>query len=168
MAVDSHSHGKTLISDELPRRFASCPFSMLQRRGSENLPNTPAWQLLTDLDINSHTLIPKFTFIDLFAGIGGLRIPFQELNGKCVFACEWNVYAQKTYRANFCRTEEIYGDIRQIPAASIPRHDLLLAGFPCQPFSIAGVSKSNSLNRPHGFKNATQGTLFFEVARILD
>lgn len=109
-----------------------------------------------------------FTFIDLFAGIGGLRKGFEPLGGKCVFTSEWNTYSQKTYKANFPSDDhEIAGDITTIEAADIPSHDLLLAGFPCQPFSIAGVSKKNALNRPHGFACETQGTLFFDVERII-
>jgi DNA (cytosine-5)-methyltransferase 1 len=109
-----------------------------------------------------------FTFIDLFAGIGGLRRGFEPLGGKCIFTSEWNPYAQKTYRANFPNDDhEIKGDITEIEAEDIPPHDLLLAGFPCQPFSIAGVSKKNALNRPHGFACETQGTLFFDVERII-
>jgi DNA (cytosine-5)-methyltransferase 1 len=110
-----------------------------------------------------------FTFIDLFAGIGGLRKGFETVGGKCVFTSEWDKYAQQTYSANFPDDEhEIVGDIRNVSLDQIPRHDLLLAGFPCQPFSIAGVSKKNALNRPHGFACDTQGTLFFEVERILE
>jgi DNA (cytosine-5)-methyltransferase 1 len=109
-----------------------------------------------------------FTFIDLFAGIGGLRRGFESIGGRCVFTSEWDKYSQKTYRANFPDDDhEINGDITQIAAADIPTHDVLLAGFPCQPFSIAGVSKKNSLNRPHGFEDKTQGTLFYDVARII-
>ncbi len=109
-----------------------------------------------------------FTFIDLFAGIGGLRRGFESIGGRCVFTSEWDKYSQKTYRANFPDDDhEINGDITKIEAADIPAHDVLLAGFPCQPFSIAGVSKKNSLNRPHGFEDKTQGTLFYDVARII-
>jgi DNA (cytosine-5)-methyltransferase 1 len=109
-----------------------------------------------------------FTFIDLFAGIGGLRRGFEPVGGKCVFTSEWNPYAQKTYKANFPHDDhEINGDITKIEAKDIPAHDVLLAGFPCQPFSIAGVSKKNALNRPHGFACEAQGTLFFDVARII-
>lgn len=108
---------------------------------------------------------PKFTFIDLFAGIGGFRIAFQAAGGKCVFTSEWDPFAKKTYEANF--GEVPYGDIRKIDKASIPDHDVLCAGFPCQPFSIAGVSKKNSLGREHGFRDETQGTLFFEIKEIL-
>jgi DNA (cytosine-5)-methyltransferase 1 len=109
-----------------------------------------------------------FTFIDLFAGIGGLRKGFETIGGKCIFTSEWDKYSQQTYRANFPEDDhDIAGDIRQIEAGDIPRHDVLLAGFPCQPFSLAGVSKKNSLNRPHGFQCDVQGTLFFDVARII-
>ena len=106
-----------------------------------------------------------FKFIDLFAGIGGFRLAFHNLGGKCVFTSEWNQYAQKTYHANF--GEVPFGDITKINEKEIPEHDILIAGFPCQPFSIAGVSKKNSLGRAHGFKDETQGTLFFDIKRIL-
>lgn len=111
------------------------------------------------------TAKPKFKFIDLFAGIGGIRLAYQNLGGKCVFSSEWNNFAKKTYEANF--GEVPFGDITQINEKSIPDHDILLAGFPCQPFSIAGVSKKNALGRKHGFLDETQGTLFFDIARIL-
>ena len=111
---------------------------------------------------------PLFTFIDLFAGIGGLRLGFEAIGGKCIFTSEWDKYSKLTYAANFPDDEhEIAGDITKIKASEIPKHDVLLAGFPCQPFSIAGVSKKNSLNRPHGFACDTQGTLFFDVQRII-
>lgn len=108
-----------------------------------------------------------FTFIDLFAGIGGIRKAFEMNGGACVFTSEWDSYAQKTYHANFADGQEINGDIQTVEAKQIPDHDVLLAGFPCQPFSIAGVSKKNSLGREHGFSDVTQGTLFFDVARII-
>jgi DNA (cytosine-5)-methyltransferase 1 len=108
-----------------------------------------------------------FTFIDLFAGIGGLRRAFDRIGGRCLFTSEWNKYAQHTYAANFRDNRPIEGDITKIETADIPDHDVLVAGFPCQPFSIAGVSKKNSLGRLHGFLDETQGTLFFDVARIL-
>ena len=108
-----------------------------------------------------------FTFIDLFAGIGGIRMGFETHGGRCVFTSEWDEQAQKTYVANFPETHEIAGDITKIEATEIPDHDVLLAGFPCQPFSIAGVSKKNALGRSHGFADETQGTLFFDVARII-
>jgi len=108
-----------------------------------------------------------FTFIDLFAGIGGLRLGFESIGGHCVFTSEWNEWSKKTYQANFGIEENFIGDIVPYPAEDVPDHDVLLAGFPCQPFSIAGVSKKNSLGLPHGFECTTQGTLFFDVARIL-
>jgi DNA (cytosine-5)-methyltransferase 1 len=108
-----------------------------------------------------------FTFIDLFAGIGGIRKAFELNGGRCVFTSEWDEYAQRTYHANFADGSTIMGDITQVHTAEIPNHDVLLAGFPCQPFSIAGVSKKNALGRAHGFADETQGTLFFDVARIL-
>lgn len=129
---------------------------------------------------------PSFTFIDLFAGIGGIRKGFEAIGGECLFTSEWNKYAVKTYKANhYCdpARHSFNLDIRSVtlsdkPEVSedeaylnidrkIPDHDVLLAGFPCQPFSLAGVSKKNSLGRKHGFECETQGTLFFDVARII-
>lgn len=113
-----------------------------------------------------------FRFIDLFAGIGGLRTPFEEIGGRCVFTSEWDRFARQTYAANFPDDEdhEFAGDIRPFAQSPyrIPQHDVLLAGFPCQPFSIAGVSKKNSLGRPHGFMCDTQGTLFYDLAKIIE
>jgi len=109
-----------------------------------------------------------FRFIDLFAGIGGIRMAFEAHGGRCVFTSEWNPWAQKTYLANFPESvHALEGDITMVDACDIPDHDVLLAGFPCQPFSIAGVSKKNALGRAHGFADETQGTLFFDVARII-
>jgi len=113
-------------------------------------------------------IIPKFTFIDLFAGIGGTRLAFEAVGGKCVFTSEWDKYACQTYRANHQDDHEIRGDITKVACKEIPDHDILVAGFPCQPFSLAGVSKKNSLGRQHGFLDQTQGTLFFDIARILE
>ena len=110
----------------------------------------------------------KFTFIDLFAGIGGIRTAFEGIGGRCVFTSEWDPYAQKTYAENFPDGHPIHGDITRMKATDIPDHDVLLAGFPCQPFSIAGVSKKNALGRAHGFKDETQGTLFFDICRIIE
>ena len=111
---------------------------------------------------------PNFTFVDLFAGMGGFRIAMQEQGGKCVFSSEWNKYAQKTYFVNF--GEMPFGDItKDATKRYIPKKfDVLCAGFPCQPFSIAGVSKKKSLGRETGFKDKTQGTLFFDVADIIN
>jgi DNA (cytosine-5)-methyltransferase 1 len=130
---------------------------------------------------------PEFDFIDLFAGIGGIRRGFEDIGGRCVFTSEWNEPAVRTYKANnYCdpSVHTFNGDIRQVTLSDkddvtetliaenvhkmVPDHDVLLAGFPCQPFSIAGVSKKNALGRKHGFEDKTQGTLFFDVARILD
>ena len=113
------------------------------------------------------TNMADFTFIDLFAGIGGIRLGFESIGGRSIFTSEWNEWSKKTYIANFGEGEMLVGDIVPFPAEEVPDHDLLLAGFPCQPFSIAGVSKKNSLGRPHGFECTTQGTLFFDVARII-
>ncbi|KQY70328.1 cytosine methyltransferase [Ensifer sp. Root142] len=111
----------------------------------------------------------SFRFIDLFAGIGGLRIGFQGIGGHCVFTSEWDQNAQKTYGLNFRDNHRLAGDVREYSENPdlIPEHDILLAGFPCQPFSIAGVSKKNALGRPHGFLCDTQGTLFFDTAQII-
>ncbi len=111
----------------------------------------------------------SFRFIDLFAGIGGLRLGFDAIGGHCVFTSEWDVNARKTYTLNFRCDHEIGGDIREFSAdpSKVPTHDVLLAGFPCQAFSIAGVSKKNALKRPHGFLCDTQGTLFFDAAQII-
>ena len=120
------------------------------------------------LNKQAQTAVPPdagFTFIDLFAGIGGMRIAYESAGGHCVYSNEWNKYSQQTYFANFGEQPE--GDITKVDAASIPDHDILVAGFPCQPFSIAGVSKKNSLGRATGFEDKTQGTLFFDICRIL-
>jgi len=112
-----------------------------------------------------------FTFIDLFAGIGGIRIAFESIGGSCVFTSECNKFAKQTYDSHFKDPEghAFQSDITELDDASeVPDHDVLLAGFPCQPFSIAGVSKKNALGRAHGFEDETQGTLFFDVARIID
>lgn len=114
----------------------------------------------------------SFSFIDLFAGIGGLRLGFEAIGGKCVFTSEWDRFSRQTYEANFPDAGEDHafaGDIRPYgeDPSLIPAHDVLLAGFPCQPFSLAGVSKKNSLGRAHGFLCEQQGNLFFDIARIL-
>ena len=110
---------------------------------------------------------PKgFKFIDLFCGIGGFRIAFERAGGNCVFSSDWNKYSRITYKENF--DEEPHGDIHSIAVADIPRHDILCAGFPCQPFSIAGVSKKISLGKKHGFEDKDQGNLFFSIAEIIE
>ena len=107
----------------------------------------------------------EFTFIDLFCGIGGIRLGFEQAGGRCVFSSEINKFARQTYEANF--GEVPAGDITLYDPAKIPAHDVLCAGFPCQPFSNAGVVKRNSLGRPTGFEDRTQGTLFFNICEIL-
>jgi DNA (cytosine-5)-methyltransferase 1 len=107
-----------------------------------------------------------FTFTDFFSGIGGLRVPLQKFGGRCLFSCEKDKHAQKTYRAWYNETPA--DDITQLNLADIPDHDLMAAGFPCQPFSLAGVSKKNSLGHEHGFKCLSQGTLFFRLATIIE
>jgi DNA (cytosine-5)-methyltransferase 1 len=116
-----------------------------------------------------------FTFIDLFAGIGGIRIAFERAGGKCIFSSEYDPHSQKTYKSFFGENPDfsnIYhtdppGDITKIPPQRIPAHNILTGGFPCQPFSLAGVSKKMSLGRPHGFDDLTQGTLFFNIKEII-
>ncbi|OWV03747.1 DNA (cytosine-5-)-methyltransferase [Fibrobacter sp. UWH1] len=118
-----------------------------------------------DVKSKKKSVKQNFRFIDLFAGIGGMRIAFEAAGGKCVYTNEWNKFSQKTYFDNFGDMPD--GDITKVDAKTIPDHDILVAGFPCQPFSIAGVSKKNSLGRATGFEDKTQGTLFFDVCRIV-
>lgn len=120
-------------------------------------------QLLMDYQADEKA---DFRFIDLFCGIGGFRLAFEKVGGRCVFSSDWDKHSQQTYAANF--GEEPYGDIHKIAVADIPPHDILCAGFPCQPFSIAGVSKKISLGRKHGFDDEKQGNLFFSIAEIID
>lgn len=126
---------------------------LLEDAAAKRVADTPGW----------------FRFIDLFAGIGGLRKGFESIGGRCIFTSEWDKNSQTTYANNFPDNHEISGDIREFSKNPhlIPNHDVLLAGFPCQPFSIAGVSKKNALGRPHGFLCDTQGTLFFDTAQII-
>lgn len=108
----------------------------------------------------------RLRFIDLFCGIGGFRIAFERAGCTCVWSCDWDKHAQKTYEANF--GEKPHGDIHGVAVSDIPSFDIVCAGFPCQPFSIAGVSKKNSLGQKHGFADERQGNLFFEIANILE
>ena len=119
-------------------------------------------------DYPSAVATEHFRFIDLFAGIGGFRIAMEAAGGECVFTSEIDRWAHETYRANFRTDHLVRGDIRQVHENDIPDFDVLVAGFPCQPFSIAGVSKKRALGQPEGFACDTQGTLFFDIARILD
>lgn len=159
-----------LSVDEIAKETGFSPRTVYRWESGEMEPRAAVLRALEVLC----THVPKpantqasFRFIDLFAGIGGLRRGFEPLGGECVFTCEWDKYSEKTYRANHNCEHEFAGDITKVHADDIPKHDLLLAGFPCQPFSIAGVSKKNALRRPHGFACEAQGTLFFDVARIL-
>ncbi|MFD1361250.1 DNA (cytosine-5-)-methyltransferase [Lentibacillus salinarum] len=141
----------------------------------ENKAYSPDPQILNKLQIiaeaknNPYTTgEPRFKFIDLFAGIGGLRRAFESVGGKCVFTSEWDEHCRKTYMANYDCDHEVLGDIKDVNLDAVPDYDVLLAGFPCQPFSIAGVSKKKSLGMQHGFRDETQGTLFFDVARMIE
>ena len=126
----------------------------------EHEPSPSRWEkvvsLSTDIPFRQQSGNTWFKFIDLFAGIGGIRLPFQEIGGECVFSSEWDKFSKKTYAMNF--GELPMGDITEINSNEVPDHDVLLAGFPCQAFSQAGLRK--------GFMD-TRGTLFFEIQRIL-
>lgn len=125
--------------------------------------------IITRLSEREYRVQPMFKsikFIDLFAGIGGMRIAFEAAGATCVFSCEWDKHSQRTYEANF--NDKPAGDIRLVDASNVPDHHILVAGFPCQPFSIAGVTKKNALGRAHGFRCETQGTLFFDIARVIE
>lgn len=161
---------KRCMHGKLPLEFTDKEYEHLR----ELLPEAPPVDRQYDFD-----------FIDLFAGIGGIRKGFEQAGGRCVLTSEWNPFAVRTYKANHYSDErfhKFYEDIREVTRSNtddtedeaydhirktVPDHDVLLAGFPCQPFSIAGVSKKNSLGRKHGFECDTQGTLFFDVARII-
>ena len=121
---------------------------------------------------NQTANIPKsnkhYRFIDVFAGIGGFRFGFEPKGGLCVWSCEINSHSRKTYCHNHDEKEEdIFPDVRDATPSDVPDHDILIAGFACQPFSIAGVSKYNSMQIPHGFADETRGTLFFHIVRLL-
>lgn len=153
--------------EELANQTGFSPRTLYRWERGESKPRRAVLDMLERLRFPKNHSEGSFTFIDLFAGIGGLRRGFDEIGGKCIFACESNKYALQTYKANYDSDHPIHGDIRTIAEDKIPSHDVLLAGFPCQPFSIAGVSKKNALGREHGFRCETQGTLFFDVARII-
>jgi len=147
------------------------PRTVYRWENGETAPRAAVLTAMRQLARERHSTITgpeAFRFIDLFAGIGGMRKGFERAGGHCVFTCEWDESCRRTYLANFKCDHDIAGDIRDVPSEVIPSHDVLLAGFPCQPFSIAGVSKKNALGRPHGFACETQGTLFFDVARIIE
>ena len=153
------------VSESTARRYES----------GESTPRPTELEVLRRI-VRFNSLAPSqghdFRFVDLFAGIGGLRLGMESIGGRCVFTSEWDKYAQQTYKANFHDDPDAHvfaGDIRPFGAdpSLIPEHDVLVAGFPCQPFSLAGVSKKNSLGRKHGFECEDQGNLFFEIERII-
>ena len=130
-------------------------------------------ELVSMTNTKSSRCKAEFRYIDLFAGIGGFRKAFDSINGQCVFTSEWDKNSRATYQANYECDHDVKGDIREFTKnveslQMIPEHDVLVAGFPCQPFSIAGVSKKNSLGKAHGFKCDSQGTLFFDLAQIIE
>ena len=163
-----------LSIDELSERLDYGVSTLYKWERGETKPRKAAIEILKQIVADVHTPSggfgegPAFRFIDLFAGIGGFRMGFESIGGKCVWTSEWDENCRKTYQANFACDHEVAGDITKVKDLDlIPEFDVLLAGFPCQPFSIAGVSKKNSLGRAHGFLDKTQGTLFFDVARII-
>jgi len=174
--MDTEVNTKVLLSlalgrytqAEIARKLKVTPKTIRNWVREDGPPEYRSQQLHLLLHTNaSSDSEADFTFIDLFAGIGGIRLGFEKAGGQCVFTSEWNKYAVMTYSDNFTVDHEIAGDITRVNENNIPDHDVLLAGFPCQPFSIAGVSKKNALGRQHGFLDETQGTLFFDVARII-
>lgn len=163
---------KTSLSPaEVAQRLGYSKRTIYRWAAGETEPRDSAVDALRRLagvgEISRSSVNPTFRFIDLFAGIGGLRKGFDSLGGQCVFTSEWDGACRKTYQENFDTDHPVIGDITDYPEEDIPEHDVLLAGFPCQPFSIAGVSKKNALGRPHGFICEAQGTLFFDVGRII-
>ncbi|MBR5577988.1 MAG: DNA (cytosine-5-)-methyltransferase [Lachnospiraceae bacterium] len=152
------------VEDELYEELNT--YSLQSEQSMQDCVREAVAYYVTDMRRKQKDISNKqFSFIDLFAGIGGMRIAFDRAGGYCVYSNEWNKYSQQTYFANF--GEQPDGDITQVNEKDIPDHDILVAGFPCQPFSIAGVSKKNSMGRETGFADKTQGTLFFDVCRIL-
>ena len=152
------------VEDELYQELNA--YSLQNEQSLQDCVREAVAYYVTDIKRKQKRNLKKqFSFIDLFAGIGGMRIAFDRAGGHCVYSNEWNKYSQQTYFANF--GEQPDGDITQVNEKDIPNHDILVAGFPCQPFSIAGVSKKNSMGRETGFADKTQGTLFFDVCRIL-
>jgi DNA (cytosine-5)-methyltransferase 1 len=151
----NHAHKDALRSADAVLDFI---LSHGGRTSDQPVPDRPARARSSRTPKRSTTAQP-LRFIDLFCGIGGFRIAFERAGARCVFSSDWDKFARQTYKANF--GEEPHGDINQIAVADIPPHDILCGGFPCQPFSIAGVSKKNSLGKKHGFEDERQGNLFF-------
>ncbi len=164
-----HQARERFTQQEIAERLSITPKTISRwENGQTRCPELVAPALQEMLRMSKPAVpTPSFTFIDLFAGVGGIRLGFERAGGQCVFTSEWNDFSKKTYLANFGDDHPFVGDITQVKAKAIPDHDVLLAGFPCQPFSIAGVSKKNALGRPHGFDCDTQGTLFFDIERII-
>ncbi len=160
-----HIKVNTDLYSKLKNRANELHYSLqeVSEKALQSYLSEPLFSYGTDNDVSRPE---KFKFIDLFAGIGGFRLAFEGIDGQCVFSSEWDKFSQKTYYDNFNSVPA--GDITQIDPTSIPDHDVLCAGFPCQPFSIAGVSKKNSLGRKHGFLDKAQGTLFFNIAKIIE
>jgi DNA (cytosine-5)-methyltransferase 1 len=155
-------------NSNLAKKLGVSPKTISRWKVGESVPPqyiVPALQKMFRFD--NELSKSEFTFIDLFAGIGGIRMGFEQQGGGCVFTSEWDQFCQKTYTENFGNGHPLIGDIVPFDPTKIPDHDVLLGGFPCQPFSIAGVSKKKSLGRAHGFEDKTQGTLFFNVAQII-
>lgn len=145
----------------MPKRTSQVRTSKRQTAPAEKLrEDSPPYR------VNGTPPVGPLRFIDLFCGIGGFRIAFERAGGRCVFSSDYDKFSQQTYEANF--GERPHGDIHTVAVADIPAHDILCGGFPCQPFSLAGVSKKNSLGRKHGFEDVKQGNLFFSIADILD
>ncbi len=159
MLKQIHIRMEETLYEKVSERAKSCELSV-----NDYILNS-LMRSLSNQELQKKNINKEFTFIDLFAGIGGMRLAFEKNNGVCVYSNEWNKYSQQTYFANFGEQPE--GDITKVDARTIPYHDILVAGFPCQPFSIAGVSKKQSLGRATGFEDLTQGTLFFDVCRII-
>ena len=159
MSKQIHIHVEDALYEELRN------YSLSSGQTIQVCVSTAIQQLLTQAKTELPVRGGGYRFIDLFAGIGGMRLAFEAAGGQCLYSNEWNKYSQKTYFTNFGVQPD--GDITKVKAEDIPDHDILVAGFPCQPFSIAGVSKKNSLGRATGFEDKTQGTLFFDVCRIL-
>ena len=151
------------VDDEVYEKLSN--FSSVSGQSIQDCLSVAIRQLLINAKEEPSSDDDRMTFIDLFAGIGGMRIAYEKAGCRCVYSNEWNKYSQQTYYANFGVQPD--GDITKVDAESIPDHDILVAGFPCQPFSIAGVSKKQSLGRATGFADKTQGTLFFDICRIL-
>lgn len=151
------------VEDEVYEALSG--YSIDRGQSIQDCVSTAIKQMLVKARSEAPHYKEQYTFIDLFAGIGGMHIAYTSAGARCVYANEWNKYSQQTYYANFGIQPD--DDITKVVAEDIPDHDILVAGFPCQPFSIAGVSKKQSLGRATGFEDKTQGTLFFDVCRIL-